>query len=275
MSRASVPNDEGGRPAQHARDPWHALAALTPARIALGHSGAGVPTARHLELQLAHARARDAVRHPFDGDALEAALRSDGHEVLRVSSAARDRREYLERPDLGRRLREGADETLAAHAGDWDLAVVIGDGLSPLAAERHAPPLLRALRTRLDPAWRLAPVVIAEQARVALGDPVGAALGARLVVVLLGERPGMSAPDSLGAYLTWAPRPGRTDAERNCVSNVRPEGLAYEAAAATIALLLREARRRALTGVALRAELPDALPNEIPDEPPAALGDGS
>ncbi|GJG89241.1 ethanolamine ammonia-lyase light chain [Gemmatimonadetes bacterium T265] len=245
------------------RDPWSALAGLTPARVALGRTGAALPTARHLELQLAHARARDAVWHVLDAIALADALRADGHEVVRVRSAARDRREYLERPDLGRRLDPADAAALAARAGDWDLAFVVGDGLAALAAERHAPALVRAVRARLagyvpnapasDAAWRVAPVVVAEQARVALGDAIGAALGAQLVAVLLGERPGMSAPDSLGVYLTWDPRPGRTDAERNCVSNVRPEGLPYAAAAATVAWLAREARRRRQTGVALRA----------------------
>ena len=143
---------------------------------------------------------------------------------------------------------------LSTHAGAYDLGFVVGDGLAPLAAERHAFALVRALLARVDPSWRIAPVVVAEQMRVALGDEVGAVLGARVVVVLIGERPGMSAQDSLGAYVTWAPRVGRSDAERNCVSNVRPEGLAYEAAATTIAWLLREARRRELTGVALRVE---------------------
>ena len=252
------------------RDAWHALAALTPARVALGRTGAALPTARHLELQLAHARARDAVWHPLDAVALVATLRADGHEVVHVHSAARDRREYLERPDLGRRLGEGAADALASHAGDWDVAFVVGDGLAPLAAERHAPALLRALRTRLDASWRVAPVVVAELARVALGDPVGAALGAPLVAVLLGERPGMSATDSLGVYVTWAPRPGRTDAERNCVSNVRPEGLPYDAAATTLAWLLREARRRALTGVSLRVAPPAALTHgAVPPAPRA------
>ena len=244
------------------RDPWHALASLTPARIALGRTGAALPTARHLELQLAHALARDAVHRAFDPDALTEALRTDGHEVLRIRSAAHDRREYLERPDLGRRLGDGADSTLGTHAGEWDLAVVVGDGLAPLAAERHAPALIRAMLARLDASWRVAPIVVAERARVALGDPIGAALGARIVAVLIGERPGMSAHDSLGVYVTWAPRVGRTDAERNCVSNVRPEGLGYEAAATTIAWLLREARRRALTGVGLRVDLAPTIVDE-------------
>ncbi len=236
-----------------ARDPWHVLAALTPARVALGRTGSSVPTARHLDLQLAHARARDAVWHPLDAAGLAAAFAADGHRVVRVRSAARDRREFLQRPDLGRRLSEDAPGPLARVAGDWDLAFVVADGLAALAAERHAPALVRAVCDRLaGGAWRIGPVVVAEQARVALGDAVGEALGARLVVVLLGERPGMSAPDSLGAYLTWAPRPGRTDAERNCVSNVRPEGLAVGPAADTIAWLARAARQGRLSGVGLR-----------------------
>ncbi|MDB4883016.1 MAG: eutC [Gemmatimonadetes bacterium] len=252
MSRPADGDDD----AEVSRDPWHALASLTPARIALGRTGSALPTTRHLELQLAHALARDAVQRTFDADALVAALHADGREVLRIHSAARDRREYLERPELGRRLGERAEPVLAAHASEWDVAFVVGDGLAPLAAERHASSLIRAITARLDASWRIAPVVVAEQARVALGDPVGAALGARLVAVLLGERPGMSAHDSLGVYVTWAPRTGRTDAERNCVSNVRPEGLGYDAAAVTIAWLLHEARRRAVTGVGLRVELP-------------------
>ncbi len=256
---------EDAAAASPARDPWHGLAALTPARVALGHTGPALPTARHLELQLAHARARDAVWHRLDAAALADALGADGRAVLRVRSAARDRREYLERPDLGRRLADADAAALAAHAapgaagGGWDVAFVVGDGLAALAAERHAPALLRLLRARLGgdaDGWRVAPVVVAEQARVALGDAVGAALGARMVAVLLGERPGMSAPDSLGVYVTWAPRPGRTDAERNCVSNVRPEGLPYERAADTLAWLLRAARARRLTGVGLRAPAP-------------------
>lgn len=236
------------------RDPWHVLSALTPARIALGRSGAAVPTTRHLELQLAHARSRDAVHRPFDVDAVLGALHRDGRDTVRVHSAARDRREYLARPDLGRRLDATSAEGLARHAGVWDVAFIVGDGLAPLAAERHAPPLLRALAAQLDPAWRVAPVVVAEQARVALADQIGAALGARLTAIMLGERPGLSATDSLGVYLTWAPHPGRTDAERNCVSNVRPEGLAYEPAASTIAWLLREATRRSVTGVTLKID---------------------
>ena len=209
-----------------------------------------MPTSRHLDLQLAHARARDAVWRPFGAVGLADAFRADGHEVIAVHSAARDRGEYLARPDLGRRLAPESAALLATRAGAYDLGFVVGDGLAPLAAEGHAPALVRALLARIDPSWRVAPVVVAEQ----MGDEAAAVLGARMVVVLIGERPGMSAQDSLGAYVTWAPRLGRSDAERNCVSNVRPEGLSYEAAAATIAWLLKEARRRELTGVALRVE---------------------
>lgn len=235
-----------------AMDPWHALRALTPARIALGRVGAGVPTSRHLELQLAQARAKDAVWRPFDVAGLEHALLADRHDVIRVHSSARDRREYLARPDFGRRLAAADVETLATRAGAYDLVFVVGDGLASLAAERHAPTLIRAVMERLGTPWRVAPIVVAELARVALGDEVGAALGAKITVMLLGERPGMSAQDSLGAYVTWAPRLGRTDAERNCVSNVRSEGLGYEAAARTLSWLLQEVRRREQTGVSLR-----------------------
>jgi ethanolamine ammonia-lyase small subunit len=171
-----------------------------------------------------------------------------------LRSAAPDRATYLQRPDLGRRLVDEARARLAGlTAGKVDAALVVADGLSARAAQRHAVPVLEALVPRLrDAGWRLAPVVVAEQARVALGDEVGAALDAALVVVLLGERPGLTAPDSLGAYLTWAPRPGRTDAERNCVSNIRPEGLVPALAADKLCYLMLEAARRRLSGVALK-----------------------
>ena len=242
-------NQPDQAPVPASRDPWYTLAALTPARIALGHVGAGLPTARHLELQLAQARARDAVWRPFEADALESALITAGHDVIRVHSTARNRHEYLGRPDLGRQLMPNDTRLLEERAGDWTLGFVVADGLATLAAERHAPELVRAVCARLDPSWSVAPIVIAEQARVALGDPIGEALGLQMVIVLIGERPGMSAHDSLGAYITWAPRTGRTDAERNCVSNVRPEGLGYEPAADTIAGILRQARLRGHTGV--------------------------
>ena len=241
-------------PAPAAPDPWVALRALTPARIALGRAGASLPTAAHLEFQLAHARARDAVHDALDVARLVEALSVLGLGTVEVRSAAPDRATYLQRPDLGRRLDARSGAALAALAADGvDAAFVVADGLSARAARAHAPPVLAALVPRLREAgWRLAPAVVALQGRVALGDEIGALLRARLVVVLLGERPGLSAPDSLGAYLTWEPRPGRTDAERNCVSNIRLEGLVPALAADRLHHLMLEAARRRLSGVALK-----------------------
>jgi ethanolamine ammonia-lyase small subunit len=249
-------------------DPWGALREHTPARIALGRSGASMPTDELLLFGFAHAQARDAVHIPLDADALAAGLQHDGWPVVRVHSAAPDRATYLLRPDLGRRLGDESKQALAAMAEGrdtvpCDLLLVVGDGLSSLAVSRHARPLIAAIRAQADPSWRFGPVVVAEQARVALGDPVGAAFKAKLVAMLIGERPGLSSPDSLGIYLTWAPKSGRSDAERNCISNVRPEGLAYAAAAHKLLWLAGEALRRQLTGVALKdmsdvPALPDA-----------------
>ncbi len=240
-------------PAAVEPDAWTALRAFTPARIALGRTGASQPTAAQLAFGLAHARARDAVHAALDADALEAALREAGFEVLRAHSRAPDRPTYLRRPDLGRRVDDASLARLraAAPAPPPDLAFVVADGLSAIAVARHAVPLLRAARERLA-GWRIGPVTVALQARVALGDEVGEALGARAVALLVGERPGLSSPDSLGVYLTWDPRVGRTDAQRNCISNVRAEGLSYGHAAATLARLLEGARRLGATGVALK-----------------------
>lgn len=223
------------------------LRAATRARVALGRAGDALPTARLLELRAAHAAARDAVHDPLDVDALAAQLDT---EPLRVTSAASGRAEYLQRPDLGRRLAEGTE----LDRGEHDVVVVLADGLSPQAVHAHGVPMLRALTTRLD-GWRIAPVVIATQARVALGDEIAAGLGARSVVVLVGERPGMSSTDSLGIYFTFDARRGRRDSERNCLSNIRPpHGTGYEAAATTTAMLMAEARRLGLSGVALKAD---------------------
>jgi ethanolamine ammonia-lyase small subunit len=236
-------------------NPWDALRRLTPARIALGRAGASLPTEEVLQFGLAHARARDAVHQALDVDALERELHAAGFESVRVRSAAADRRTFLLRPDLGRRLaRESADALRARKGATADLAVVIGDGLSSAAVQRHAVPLLRAFREAAGTRWSLAPVVIAEQARVALGDEIGELLGARLVAILIGERPGLSSPDSLGVYLTYEPRVGRNDGERNCISNIRPEGLPYAQAATKMAWLVEAALRARLTGVALKDE---------------------
>jgi ethanolamine ammonia-lyase small subunit len=238
-------------------DPWHPLRELTPARIALGSVGASLPTVRQLEFQLAHARARDAVHLPLDVAALEVELAATGVALVRARSAAPDRGVYLARPDLGRRLDDPSRAALAALGGDCDAAFVVADGLSASAVHRHAgPTLARAVASLVDDGWRVGPIVVVEQGRVAIGDEIGALLGASLVAVLLGERPGLSSPDSMGIYLTHAPRPGRTDAERNCISNVRPAGLPPGAAADRLVWLMREARRRRVTGIALRDEAP-------------------
>lgn len=235
-------------------DPWTTLRRFTRARIALGRSGAGLPTAPMLDFALAHAQARDAVHAALDTDALHDGLRAMGLASVEVQSAATDRDEYLRRPDLGRRLGPDDVERLRAlDAHDCDLLLVIGDGLSATAVERNALPLIDALRPLLRE-LRLGPVVLARQARVALGDAIGETLHAPLVAMLIGERPGLSATDSLGIYLTWQPRIGRTDAERNCISNIRPGGLDPADAARRIALLIDGARRLGATGVALQDE---------------------
>ncbi len=224
------------------------LRRLSPARVGLGRVGPSQSTRDVLAFAMAHAKARDAVHDALDVDALAADLRLIGYPSLRVKSAAGDRRTYLLRPDLGRSL--AADVTLLAE-GPADLALVLADGLSARAVQAHATPLLATLGAALTGS-RIGPIVIATQARVALGDEIGQRLRARGVLVLIGERPGLSSPDSLGAYLTFAPRSGRTDAERNCVSNIRPEGLGYDQAAFKLAWLIGEAMRRQLTGVELK-----------------------
>lgn len=231
------------------------LRALTPARVGLSRTGVSQQTHDLLDFQRAHAQARDAVHARLETAELSAAIEAiTRSRVLRVHSKATDRATYLQRPDLGRELDEASLSLLSdVQSDDWELAFVVADGLSALAVERHVPTLLQALFPQLD-GWRLAPVCIAEQGRVAIGDAIGQAFGALLCVMLIGERPGLSSPDSLGAYITWDPRPGRTDAERNCISNIRAEGLSYAQAAAQLVFYLNEARRRKLTGIALKEE---------------------
>jgi ethanolamine ammonia-lyase small subunit len=244
------------------RNPWRELRQYTSARIALGRVGNSLPTDEVLRFGLAHAQARDAVHFAFDPAALEDALRGAGWDTLRAHSRAPDRASYLLRPDLGRRLNEASAALLAEQSHtSFDVLFVVADGLSARAVQRHGEPLLRSTRPLLAEAWKIGPVVIAEQARVAIGDEIGELLQAKLVVMLIGERPGLSSPDSLGIYLTFAPRRGRTDAERNCISNIRPEGLPYDAAAKRLAWLLAEATRLQLTGVGLkeRSDLSEAL----------------
>jgi len=232
------------------------LRALTPARVGLGRTGVSLETGELLDFQRAHAQARDAVRGRLDAAALAVELgRATELEVLRLRSACVDRAAYLQRPDLGRRLDETSRERLAkiVSGTGCDLAVIVADGLSALAVERHAVPLLNELMPQLA-GWSIGPMVVVEQGRVAIGDEIGMALRAQISVVLIGERPGLSSPDSLGAYVTWEPRTGRNDAERNCISNIRAEGLDYALAAGQLRWYLREARKRRLTGVRLKLE---------------------
>lgn len=241
------------------------LRSFTPARVALGRSGASVPTSALLDFTLDHARARDAVHAVFDAPRLVTDLRALGLAVTQARSQAVDRRDYLRRPDLGRQLDVASADLLAASASvPCQLVIVIGDGLSAAAVHAHAVAVVARLRPLLaEGAVALGHVVVASGARVALGDEIGALLGARMVVMLIGERPGLSAPDSLGAYLTFAPKPGRSDAERNCVSNIHHAGLSYDEAAFKIAWLVREGLAREVTGVALKDESADRAPRRI------------
>ena len=253
-------------PALVVSNPWQTLRQFTDARIALGRAGISLPTQAHLAFQLAHANARDAVHWALDTGQLAAQLDASLPDApvpcLQLNSAAETRAQYLQRPDWGRRLSAGSRtqlESLAPHGAAArhpdDLALVVADGLSALAIEKNAVPFVNTLLPLLvESQWKLAPVSVVSQGRVAIGDEVGALLGARAVVVLIGERPGLSSPDSMGLYLTWMPRVGLTDAARNCISNVRPAGIHYPQAAHKLLYLLNEARRRGLSGVELKDE---------------------
>lgn len=268
-------------------NPWSELRRYTPARIGLGRAGVSLPTAAQLDFQLAHAQARDAVHRPLEVPSLCADIEALGLATVPLHSAATTRAMYLQRPDLGRQLGTASRLQLEALRAQrrvqgirsHDLAFAVVDGLSALAVQRHAAPLLTAVLALLNgPAaegasrWTIAPVAVVEQGRVAIGDEIGKLLDSRIVVVLIGERPGLSSPDSLGLYLTWAPQPGRHDAERNCISNVRPEGLGYRDAAVRLAYLLEQARRRRLTGVGLKDES-GAAGQELAAQPNFLLGE--
>jgi len=236
-------------------DPWSRLRRFTGARIGLGRAGAGIPTAETLRFKLAHAQARDAVNAELDLARLIEELHSLHQQVLTLHSAAKSRPEYLRRPDLGRKLDEASRELLAAQPqNDPDLAIVIADGLSSLAIATNVKRFLEVFLP-LAKGWKLAPLCIVREGRVASGDEAGHLLGAKCVVVLIGERPGLSSPDSMGIYLTFAPRPGLTDERRNCISNVREAGLPHPAAAAKLAYLTNEALRRQLSGVDLKDDM--------------------
>ncbi len=245
------------------------LRELTPARVGLGRAGASLPTEALLGFTLDHARARDAVHAAFAASAIVSGLRELGLEAIEVASRARDRTDYLRRPDLGRTLDQASQQLLASHGeGACRLAIVIADGLSPTAVNAHAVALTRSLVARLAiDGIDIGRAVVASGARVALGDEIGAILGARMILMLIGERPGLSASDSLGAYLTFAPKAGRTDAERNCVSNIHGAGLGYDEAAFRIAWLIREGLARGVTGVALKDESGEPAPRPIAAKP--------
>jgi ethanolamine ammonia-lyase small subunit len=250
-------------PPQTPRD----LRQLTPARVGLGRAGASLPTQALLAFTLDHARARDAVHARFEVAAIVSGLEVLGLETQLVSSQASDRHDYLKRPDLGRRLDLASQRALAARAtDDADCTIVIGDGLSPSAVNGHAVALVGTLLARLAAdGVRVGPVVVACGARVALGDEIGTLIGTRMVVMLIGERPGLSAPGSLGAYLTFAPKPGLTDADRNCVSNIHSAGLTRDEAAFKIAWLIRESLARRVSGVALKDESAVLAPLRVTD----------
>jgi ethanolamine ammonia-lyase small subunit len=272
------------KPPVDPQNPWLELRRLTPARIALGRTGTSLPTRAQLDFQFAHAQARDAVHLPFDHAGLSAQLAERQRDSLLLHSAATDRNSYLQRPDLGRKLSDQSAQALReyalAHPGGVDLVMVVADGLSALAVHRHTLPFISRLEEQMTAdEWSIAPVVLVEQGRVAVGDEIGQLLGAKMVVMLIGERPGLSSPDSLGLYFTYNPKVGLTDAYRNCISNVRLEGLSYGMAAHRLLYLMREACRRQLSGVNLKDEAQvqtleseagaDMKSNFLLDPPPA------
>lgn len=248
-------------------NPWQGLRAYTDARIGLGRAGISLPTRQQLDFQLCHARARDAVHLPLDIPALTEGLAALLPQApIALHSQAVDRHTYLQRPDLGRRLDEASRTRLTERAGAtaeaFDLALVVVDGLSSLGIQSHALPFIKALLADLErdkQDWTLAPPCMVEQGRVAIGDEIGSLLNARCVVVIIGERPGLSSPDSVGLYLTWNPKPGLTDAARNCISNVRPAGLVMEEASRRLLYLLKESRRLSLSGVQLKDRTEDPV----------------
>lgn len=257
-------------------DAWDALRRCTQARIALGRARHALPTAALLDFQLAHARARDAIHRPWDIAGFSAAVEARRLASVIVATRVTSRVEYLKRPDLGRQLAEESERQLRTLCDPAiDVALLFTNGLSSTAMERHGLPLLDALVTAsIDEGLKLGPICLAQNGRVALSDPVGAALGAKSAVIVVGERPGLSADDSLGIYLTYAPGPGKTDAERNCISNVRPPaGLSYELAARKLVYLVRQALRLRGSGVALKDDLPGNRLPGVMQGGPVVLGD--
>ena len=256
MTPASDPSALSVSPTPSATDTWQHLRQFTAARIALGRTGGSQRTESVLDFRLSHARARDAVHSPFDADTLEQTMRSRGLFTFRLSTAAADRRTYLIRPDLGRRLDDPSRKLLFANSTTWgrrDLAIIVSDGLAAQAAKQHAiATLLPLVGHLITDGWTLYPIFVVPFSRVKLQDEIGELLGARHTLMLLGERPGLGSPDSLGAYFTFTPRAACTDADRNCISNIRPEGLPPVAAADKLTRLLCESARLGLSGVALK-----------------------
>ncbi len=265
--------DEPTAPPKKDASIWDELRRLSGARIGLPRAGASLETGPLLEFKLAHARARDAVHDELDTAQLAADLAPLGIDVVGVASAAEDRQRYLMRPDLGRRLAPVAEAKLTPLAGRYDTVFVVADGLSARAVQRHAPPVLagtvNALRAE---AWRIGPLVIVRHGRVAAGDAIASLLGSDSVAMLIGERPGLTAPDSMGAYLTWQPHPGTTDADRNCISNIRPDGIPYTDAAFKLAHLIRAMRARRISGVRLKDDSDQAQGQATIPAPPRDAG---
>lgn len=247
-------NGRPAAPTTESMSPWNAVRRLTPARIGLKRSGAALATTPLLDFRMAHARARDAVHATLDESLLASQLEECGLPVLALSSAAGNREIYLMRPDLGRALDPSAQARLAPHAvRDHDVVFVVSDGLSAQAVQSHAPPLLTtAIPALRAETWQIAPIVVVRQGRVAVGDLIANTLRASIVAILIGERPGLSSPDSMGIYLTWQPSAQTTDADRNCISNIRPEGIGYADAAFKLLYMLRQMRARRISGLALK-----------------------
>lgn len=239
-------------------DYWQSLKQYTSARIALGRAGGSLSTAEQLRLFRAHARARDAVHAAMNHETLQQALAQYHLPVLALQTQAGSRQEFLLRPDRGRKLSPDSLKTLQTQRGAYDISLIIGDGLSARAIQAHVAGLFSALMPKLQQ-YQLAPICLVQQARVAISDEIGEALNSRLSVIFIGERPGLSAAESLGIYLTYAPRQGKTDETRNCISNVRPEGMPYAVAADKLSYLIQESFRRKLSGVKLKDDLPISL----------------
>jgi ethanolamine ammonia-lyase small subunit len=234
-------------------DNWEFLRKHTAARIALGHAGVSLPTKELLAFRLAHAQARDAVYSGLNKEKVIAQLSKAGFDFLEIKSTSASRDEYLKNPNSGRKLHEDSVPLLQQEAAAYDLCFIIADGLSATAVNEHAVEVIRILQAKLRKlSWTIAPVLVAEQARVALSDEAGSLLKAEIVVMLIGERPGLSSPDSMGAYITYHPELGLTDERRNCVSNIRPEGLSYHFAAEKLFYLLTEMKTRKISGVQLK-----------------------